>query len=56
MAYKNIDEVMQMQQDLVHVVGKFTPAIVRMADKEKWMGKNKGRRNEKTGDISFNET
>lgn len=56
MAYKNIDEVMSMQTDLVKVVGKFTPSIVRMADKEKWMDKSKGRRNEKTGNISFNET
>ncbi len=30
MAYKNIDEVMQKQTDLVEVVGKFQPRIVRM--------------------------
>jgi tRNA-splicing ligase RtcB len=29
-AYKDIDEVMQSQRQLVDVVGKFTPAIVRM--------------------------
>ena len=29
-AYKNIDYVMQSQQELVEVVGKFTPKIVRM--------------------------
>lgn len=29
-AYKNIGEVMQSQQDLVDIVGKFTPKIVRM--------------------------
>ena len=30
-AYKNIDEVMVAQSDLVDVVGKFTPKLVRMA-------------------------
>jgi tRNA-splicing ligase RtcB len=30
LAYKNIDDVMQAQQDLVDVHGKFTPKIVRM--------------------------
>jgi len=29
-AYKNIGEVMQSQQDLVDIVGRFTPKIVRM--------------------------
>lgn len=29
-AYKNLDEVMQMQQDLVKIEGKFYPKIVRM--------------------------
>jgi tRNA-splicing ligase RtcB len=29
-AYKNIDEVMRSQRQLVDVVGKFTPRIVRM--------------------------
>lgn len=31
-AYKPIDEVIAAQQDLVDVIGKFTPRIVRMAD------------------------
>jgi tRNA-splicing ligase RtcB (3'-phosphate/5'-hydroxy nucleic acid ligase) len=31
-AYKPIDEVITAQHDLVEVVGKFTPRIVRMAD------------------------
>jgi tRNA-splicing ligase RtcB len=31
-AYKSIDKVIAAQQDLVDVVGKFTPRIVRMAD------------------------
>ncbi len=30
MAYKNIDEVMKAQQDLVNVLGSFLPKIVRM--------------------------
>jgi tRNA-splicing ligase RtcB len=29
-AYKNIDEVMSCQNDLVDIIGKFTPKIVRM--------------------------
>ncbi|GAB4414606.1 MAG: RtcB family protein [Bacteroidia bacterium] len=32
MAYKDIAQVMTFQQDLVEVVGTFTPRIVRMAD------------------------
>lgn len=32
MAYKNIHEVMDAQQDLVEVVAKFSPKMVRMAD------------------------
>lgn len=32
MAYKNIEQVMAAQTDLVDVVAKFTPKIVRMAD------------------------
>lgn len=32
MAYKNIEEVMKAQTDLVDIVAKFTPKIVRMAD------------------------
>jgi tRNA-splicing ligase RtcB len=31
-AYKPIDEVIAAQRDLVEVIGKFTPRIVRMAD------------------------
>ena len=32
MAYKDIHEVMNAQQDLVDVVATFTPKMVRMAD------------------------
>ena len=32
MAYKDIDQVMASQQELVDVVAKFTPKMVRMAD------------------------
>jgi tRNA-splicing ligase RtcB len=32
MAYKNIDMVMAAQTDLVDVLARFTPKIVRMAD------------------------
>ena len=32
MAYKNIEQVMAAQTDLVDVVAKFSPKIVRMAD------------------------
>ena len=31
-AYKAIEEVISAQQDLVDVIGKFTPKVVRMAD------------------------
>jgi tRNA-splicing ligase RtcB len=31
-AYKPIDSVIAAQSDLVQVIGKFTPRIVRMAD------------------------
>ena len=31
-AYKPIDQVIAAQQELVEVVGKFSPLIVRMAD------------------------
>ncbi len=34
MAYKDIDQVMHAQTDLVDVVARFYPKIVRMADKE----------------------
>lgn len=32
MAYKNIDEVMKSQEDLVEVLARFTPKMVRMAE------------------------
>jgi tRNA-splicing ligase RtcB len=32
MAYKNINEVMNCQQELVNIVAKFTPRMVRMCD------------------------
>ncbi len=32
MAYKNIEEVMSAQKELVDVIAKFTPKLVRMAD------------------------
>ncbi len=35
MAYKDIDEVMQYQSELVEVLAKFYPRIVRMAEPEK---------------------
>ena len=31
-AYKDIEEVIRAQSDLVEIIGKFTPRIVRMAD------------------------
>jgi tRNA-splicing ligase RtcB (3'-phosphate/5'-hydroxy nucleic acid ligase) len=31
-AYKSIEQVIAAQRDLVEIVGKFTPRIVRMAD------------------------
>jgi tRNA-splicing ligase RtcB len=31
-AYKPVDKVIAAQHDLVEVIGKFTPKIVRMAD------------------------
>lgn len=45
-AYKDIDEVMAAQSDLVEVVAKFTPRIVRMADDKppKWAKGKKRRR------------
>lgn len=47
-AYKDIDEVMAAQRDLVEVVAKFVPRIVRMAEDRppKWVkkGKKKGGR------------
>jgi tRNA-splicing ligase RtcB len=41
-AYKDIDDVMEAQSDLVDVVGKFTPRIVRMDD-GKGGKRNKGK-------------
>lgn len=35
MAYKNIHTVMNLQQDLVEVIAKFQPFLVRMADPER---------------------
>jgi tRNA-splicing ligase RtcB len=32
MAYKDINQVMEAQKELVDVVAKFTPKLVRMAD------------------------
>ena len=32
LAYKNIDSVMQAQTDLVKVIARFDPRIVKMAD------------------------
>jgi tRNA-splicing ligase RtcB len=45
-AYKDIDEVMAAQADLVEVVAKFMPRIVRMADDHppKWAKKGRKKR------------
>lgn len=40
MVYKDIRQVMESQQDLVEVVGTFTPKIVRMCGDEKYMEKD----------------
>ena len=45
-AYKNIDDVIEAQSDLIEVVGKFTPKIVRMDGKS---NKHRGRREKKRG-------
>jgi tRNA-splicing ligase RtcB len=37
MVYKNIHEVMARQQDLVNVLGRFTPKVVRMCGDRKFM-------------------
>jgi len=34
--YKNIDRVMSYQKNLVDILAKFTPGIVRMAEPERW--------------------
>ncbi len=52
MAYKDIAQVMNFQQDLVEVLGKFIPKIVRMADREKFQFK-KGKTG---GELDFNES
>lgn len=43
-AYKSIDDVIQAQADLVQVVGRFKPRIVRMDEGKKGKGKGKGKR------------
>ena len=50
MAYKDIETVMSFQHELVSVLAKFYPKIVRMADKEK------PRNRKKPGKIDFQET
>jgi tRNA-splicing ligase RtcB (3'-phosphate/5'-hydroxy nucleic acid ligase) len=52
MAYKDIAQVMNFQQDLVEVLGKFTPKIVRMADREKFSYQ----KNKPKGDLDFTES
>lgn len=52
MAYKNIEEVMKFQSDLITIVGKFSPKIVRMADKDK----RRPKRSSKKGNLNFQET
>ncbi|MBN2175420.1 MAG: RtcB family protein, partial [Bacteroidales bacterium] len=34
--YKNIDQVMNYQKNLIEILAVFTPKIVRMAEPEKW--------------------
>ena len=34
--YKNIDRVMSYQKNLVEILAKFTPKIVRMAEPKRW--------------------
>ncbi|MCU0447956.1 MAG: RtcB family protein [Microscillaceae bacterium] len=52
MAYKDIAKVMTFQQDLVEILGKFTPKIVRMADREKMPHK----KSKTSGELNFNES
>ena len=40
-AYKDIAKVMKQQQELVQVIAKFTPRLVRMADPESWIKNRK---------------
>lgn len=53
MAYKDIDQVMEYQSDLVEVLARFVPKVVRMADKEDF-GRRMKRKN--TKEVSFKET
>ncbi len=46
-AYKSIEDVMAAQSDLVEVVGRFEPAMVRMDDDVKWGRKSKKRKKRK---------
>ncbi|MEO1654349.1 MAG: RtcB family protein, partial [Bacteroidota bacterium] len=50
MAYKDIHQVMAFQEDLVEILAKFYPRIVRMADKEKFQ------RSRKKKGIDFQES
>lgn len=50
MAYKDINQVIAFQQDLIKVLAKFSPRIVRMADHE-----NRRPRRRKSG-LSFEES
>ena len=34
MAYKDIEQVMALQSDLVQVLGRFQPVVVRMAEEQ----------------------
>ncbi len=43
-AYKNIDQVMDAQDDLVDIIAKFTPRIVRMAESQPPRWRKKGRK------------
>ena len=37
MAYKDIHQVMNFQQDLVEVIGTFSPKVVRMNEDKKYV-------------------
>lgn len=39
LVYKDIDRVMSLQSDLVDILARFTPKIVRMAEPERWSRK-----------------
>lgn len=51
MAYKDIEQVMAFQEDLVTVLAKFQPKIVRMAEKEPFMQRKK-----KKNEVDFSES